>query len=251
MSTGTNQDYIQRLQTLVGTQSDGWWGGVSQDALICSGLTLNLDYGMLRRKLFRGSISQSQFAGLKRLVTALNLYNMDAINPLNAAYILATSYHETAHTMLPVSEYGRGRGRPYGTWYTNSRKQKYGYRNDKRKIYLKAAYPHLYYGRGDVQLTWLDNYIRMGKKIGHNLARNPELAKRPDISAQVLISGMLDGDFTGKKLSDYIHYGLDFEFVNARRIVNGTDKAKRIAGYAEIFLSAIRFELAINMENVA
>lgn len=241
----TNKTPIQHLQTIVGATPDGWWGGESQSALLCSGLVLNLDYDILRDKLFKGAISTTQFEGLKRLVAALNQHNMDAINPLYAAYILATSYHETAHTMMPVSEYGKGRRRPYGQWYTNSHKQTYGYRNDRKHIYLKANYPHLYYGRGDVQLTWLDNYIKMGRKIGHDLASNPELAKRPDISAQVLITGMLDGDFTGKKLSDYIHYGLDFEFQGARRVVNGRDKAALIAGYAEIFLSAIRFESAV------
>lgn len=30
------------------------------------------------------------------------------------AYILATAYHETAFTMEPIDEYGKGRGREYG-----------------------------------------------------------------------------------------------------------------------------------------
>jgi hypothetical protein len=43
--------------------------------------------------------------------------------------------------------------------------------------------------------------------------------------------GMRNGSFTGKKLSDYIS-GTTADYVNARRIINGTDRAELIAGYA-------------------
>ena len=41
------------------------------------------------------------------------------------AYILATTWHETATTMLPIAEYGKGGGRPYGTWQRNSKGELY------------------------------------------------------------------------------------------------------------------------------
>ena len=42
------------------------------------------------------------------------------------------------------------------------------------------------------------------------------------------------GTFTGKKLDDYVTLSKS-DFVSARRIINGTDRADLIAGYAEQF----------------
>jgi putative chitinase len=50
---------------------------------------------------------------------------------------------------------------------------------------------------------------------------------------------MIKGMYTGKKLSDYFDKNTD-DPVNARRIVNGTDKAKLIAKYYENFLDSIK-----------
>ena len=48
---------------------------------------------------------------------------------------------------------------------------------------------------------------------------------------------MNTGLFTTRKLSDYFSRSIDF--LNARRIVNGMDKAQLIAGYAQIFYNAL------------
>ena len=53
-----------------------------------------------------------------------------------------------------------------------------------------------------------------------------------------MIYGMREGWFTTKKLSDYIKNG-KADYVGARRIINGTDEARKIAGYAEIFEKAL------------
>ena len=68
---------------------------------------------------------------------------------------------------------------------------------------------------------------------------HPELALNPTYAAQIMIAGMREGWFTGKKLSDYIKNG-KVDYVGARRIINGTDKAQLIAGYAKQFESALR-----------
>lgn len=122
------------------------------------------------------------------------------------AYILATAYHETAHTMKPVREYGG-------------------------ENYLKAKKYYPYVGMGYVQLTWKENYEKASKKLGVDFVKDPKKLLEPRYAAPILVDGMLEGWFTGKKLSDYITLTKS-DFVNARRIVNGTDKASLIAGYA-------------------
>jgi putative chitinase len=50
---------------------------------------------------------------------------------------------------------------------------------------------------------------------------------------------MVEGWFTGKKLSDYFGGGR-YEPVGARRIINGTDKDDLIAGQCGLFVDALR-----------
>lgn len=161
--------------------------------------------------LFGTSLSQKQVDGLNVLLDATKGLPLS-----HQAYLLATAYHETARTMQPIAEYGKGKGRPYG----------------KPGVYGQAQY-----GRGYVQLTWDRNYQKADGALGLRgaLLANFDLAMRPDIAAKILVRGCLEGWFTGKKLSDY----LPGDYVGARRIVNGTDKAELIAGYARAFEAAL------------
>lgn len=94
-----------------------------------------------------------------------------------------------------------------------------------------------FYGRGYVQLTWKTNYAKFAKHLQINLVGNPDLALNPKYAAQIAAYGMKHGSFTGKKLSDYIN-GAKRDFVNARRIINGTDKAEKFAEYAKKIMAA-------------
>lgn len=190
----------------------------------------------VRAKLFSGSLNQNQVDGINALVLAGVEHGLTV---QQHAYVLATAFHETACTMQPISEYGRGQNYAYGRWQTNSAGMKYCYKNGSRDVvYTQSECPHLFYGRGFVQLTWYSNYLRAGEKLGVDLLNNPDLALQTDLSAKIMILGMKDGWFTGKNLRDYIkNSGCDY--VNARRIVNGTDKASLIAGYARVFETAL------------
>ena len=95
-----------------------------------------------------------------------------------------------------------------------------------------------YKGRGYVQLTGRDNYQYWSDRLGIDLINNPELAAEPEVAAQILVQGMKEGTFTGASLDDYINEG-GADYYNARRIVNGTDRAALIADYADNYLSAI------------
>jgi putative chitinase len=146
------------------------------------------------------------------------------------AYLLATTYHETAGTMRPLEEYGRGKGYDYGKMLDMGK-------GPGRRVACTAP-PHFYYGRGYVQLTWLSNYRAAGRKLGLDLAGNPALALQPDVAARILVRGIVEGWFTGKKLSQYFT-PLGADPVQARRTVNGLDKAELIAGYHVKFLHAL------------
>ena len=134
-----------------------------------------------------------------------------------AAYVLATAYWETGRTMLPVKE---------AYWLSE---------NWRRKNL--RYYP--WYGRGYVQLTWETNYRKAGRKLGVDMVKNKDLALDPDIAAEVLVLGSKEGWFTGKKLKDYITLRRS-NFTQARRIINGMDKASTIAGIARKYNKALR-----------
>lgn len=134
--------------------------------------------------------------------------------PVNqTAYVLATAFHETAHSMKPVREMG-------GEKYLKS----------------KPYYP--YVGMGYAQITWLKNYEKASKKLGVDFVKNPKLLLQPKYAVPILVVGMVEGWFTGKKLSDYINASKT-DFAGARRIINGTDKASLIAGYAKEYVAAL------------
>ncbi|MBD1929708.1 VCBS repeat-containing protein [Trichocoleus sp. FACHB-90] len=93
-------------------------------------------------------------------------------------------------------------------------------------------------GRGYVQITGRANYTNWSERLGVDLVGNPELAADPEIAATILVEGMRDGSFTGVGLSDYIS-GENRDFVNARQIVNGVDKAEEIAQDAERYYQVL------------
>lgn len=190
----------------------------------------------IREKL--GRLTQKQVDGINRYVRAMD--EDKGITYAQAAYILATVWHEGAGTMEPIEEFGKGKGRPYGTWYKNSKGELYSFKNGKRdSVYLYSEYPHLYYGRGDTQNTWYDNYEKLSKVFNVDFLRQPELLLTEEWSTKVTIYSMKNGLYTGKRLDDYI-YQSKKDYINARRIVNGTDRAKLIAEYAADFEYALR-----------
>lgn len=63
-------------------------------------------------------------------------------------------------------------------------------------------------------------------------------AKEPHIAARILVQGMKEGTFTGRKLSDSIN-DHSTNFNKARNVVNGTDKAGTIAAIAQRLQSAL------------
>src|SRR5262249_35850802 len=133
------------------------------------------------------------------------------------AYVLATADHETNHTFKPVTE---------AYWLPDP--------DAYLKKHHKDYYP--YYGRGYVQLTWKNNYEKYGQLLEKDLVGHPELALKPEIAVFVLVHGFRTGTFTGRKITAYINAGKT-DFRNARRCINGLDKADQIAKLAQTHLA--------------
>lgn len=174
------------------------------------------------RPMFGGSLTQKQVDGIEALLAAT------ARLPIShRAYLLATAKHETADTMQPITESG---GRKYFDKYDTGKIAKtLGNTPDADGDGYK------YRGRGYVQITGRANYAKAGDWLNLDLIGNPDVALQPTIAAAILVRGCAAGWFTGRKLSDY----LPGDYVNARRIVNGTDRAELIAIYADTFEAAL------------
>jgi hypothetical protein len=172
------------------------------------------------RDLFGGKMTAKQVSGCESLLDEWYLTNRAsaAKDDRLLAYMLATAFHETARTMQPIREYGRGKGKKYGV--------------------KDPATGHVYYGRGYVQLTWKFNYQKAKDEIGPDFVADPDLALFPAYAAKILFDGCMAGWFTGKALATYIN-AERCDYANARRVVNGTDKAQLIAGYARTFERAL------------
>ena len=158
-----------------------------------------------------------------------NRFNDTDTDRRKLAYCLATFNWETAHTMRPIDERG-------GDAYFNKR---YNPLNKVGKMLgnTNTGDGALYHGRGYVQLTGRNNYARAKKLTGIDLINEPDRAKEPELAYQIAIQGMTDGWFTGRKLANYF-VGDTADYFNARKIINGTDQADKIAdiarGYSEI-----------------
>ena len=162
-------------------------------------------YDKVRASVFGGFLEQAQVDGMERI---LNEWERRGLRDTRwLAYMLATVRHETGAKMQPVRE---GGGEAY--------------------LRKKPYYPWV--GEGLVQVTWETNARKFGA------TRPGDLMSWP-VALRALFDGMIQGMFTNKRLSDYFNASTD-DPVNARRIVNGTDKANQIAGYHRAFLDALR-----------
>lgn len=167
----------------------------------------------------------SQRAGLEALLAAAE-EDADITDLRWLAYMFATVKHECADTWRPIEEYGKGKGRKYGTAVSVTDP-------------AGKSYSNVYYGRGYVQLTWDYNYRNMGSVLKNRLLYEPSLALDADVAYRIMSHGMRNGSFTGAKLSRFIS-GDTCDYVNARKIINGLDQAQRIAGYAEKLEKVLR-----------
>lgn len=198
-------------------------------------------FDAVRGPLFSGSLTQQQVDGQNAILADWEgSYGNDDLRWL--AYALATAVHETASTMWPIEEYGKGSGMEYG-------------KKDPET-------GQTYYGRGYVQLTWRDNYQKATDKLelsgDQDLVWHASQALDPFIAGHIMFRGMIEGwfrsDSKGRQtLGRYFNDSVDDAY-GAREIING-DKTKipdwgqgksignLIAGYHDDFLAALKASL--------
>lgn len=169
--------------------------------------------------LYHGSMPSRQARPLRALLT--EGLSRGASLP-KIAYVLATAHHETTR-FLHMEEIATG--------------EAYEGRADLGNV--EPGDGPRFKGRGLVQITGRANYARMSEVVGLDLIADPDAACLPDVACTIAWHGMVTGMFTGKRLADYIAPGR-CDFVGARRIVNGTDKADLIAAYADKFLAMLK-----------
>lgn len=147
------------------------------------------------------------------------------------AYILATAYHETAHTVTPIKEtvMSHHNDKKPSDQTVISRLDN-AFKNGKMGSVKAPYWRDGWFGRGYVQITHKANYDKMGV--------TKQTALQRDEATRVLLDGMLEGKFTGHRLDKYVTLSKS-DFVGARKVVNGTDRAKDIADLARQYDAAL------------
>jgi hypothetical protein len=199
-------------------------------------------FDALRRTpgIFPGPLSQGQVAGTEGIIDAMLAVGDGRAKTL--AYALATAYHETGRKMLPVRE-GFASTDDGAIRAVASLARKRGAGSAPAKYGRPAGpYNKCYYGRGHVQLTWHENYVRSSCDAGVDLERDPDAMLDPVVSARILIRGLIDGRWNGagRGIAHYLPDEGEENLKDARRTVNGTDKWDVIGQYYTAFLAAIR-----------
>lgn len=227
------ENAVMKFQENNGLSVDGKVGNVTWAHLFDDSLNNNSEdiipsdyknfYDSIRKSLYK-KLTEKQVQNIDKILNVLS--KQSSLTIPEKAYMLATIYRECGSGMAPIPEYGKGAGKKYG-----------------KKIKMSGqayTYPDkIFYGRGYVQLTWFENYEKASKKIGVDVLNYPEKVLEPEIAAIILVDGMSEGWFTGKKLSDYFSNGKK-DYLNARRIINGMDHAQEIANNAVKFENALR-----------
>lgn len=177
-------------------------------------------FGVVRERLFDGALEQIHVDG-QNVILAVWEYGAGG-TPMTdmrwLSYMLATTYHETAYRMWPITEYGSD-------------------------SYLQGKDYWPYIGRGFVMLTWEDNYRKASAALGlideRDMVAHPDMALDSLIATRCLFRGMAEGWYTGRKLGQYFDDDTD-DPINARQIINGNDDDTLIASYYDDFLLALQ-----------
>ncbi|MFM3050186.1 hypothetical protein AB8Q38_07810 [Klebsiella quasipneumoniae] len=184
-------------------------------------------------------LSQGSKNNLRKILESINEFYPNQMeykpNLYGISYMLATARHETYY--FPTGEYFSEQPEVGGVSYFD----KYDPILAVTQVLKNRAIAngnmqqgdgYKYRGRGCVHLTWKNNYQKAKDKFGVDFVNQPELAADFKHAVPIMIWGMEEGIFTGKKLSTYMNNnGMDYE--SARQVINGSDQKVLIASYAK------------------
>lgn len=199
---------------------------------------------MINKKLFYDAY-RAKFGPIKKDATVTSLdaiidefnRNNISVRPVEKmAYMLASVRHECGPDMLPITEnLNYSARRLTEVWPsrfpTIDIAKKYA--NDPQvlgnfvyggRLGNGVLEGYKYRGRGFIQLTGYVNYKKFGEKLNVDLLQDPDLAKDVTIGAKILFTGVMEGMFTGKKISSSIN-AKKVDYAEARDVVNA-DKGR-------------------------
>lgn len=210
-------------------------------------------FDTVRSTVFKGAIDAPQVQGVDALLDACDTEGVT--DPRQIAYVLATPMVETGGTFIPIVEnlnYSvEALVAKFGNRITRAQAAQFGRspaHNANQEAIANCIYGGAwgaanlgntqsgdgwaFRGRGLCQITGRRNYTKFG------IVDAPDSAAILAVAADVMVKGMRDGIFTGRKLSDY--FGSTTDWVSARKIINGLDRAGDIANYAQQFYKGVQ-----------
>jgi putative chitinase len=201
--------------------------------------------------IFKGNFSPTQRQGIEFIMAEWDERHLIDLRWL--AYILATAFHETGRKMQPIEENLNYRAEGLRkTFKKYFRENEFAVYAGKPQMIANRVYANRlgngneasgdgwkYRGRGLPQTTGKANYMWAKELTGIDVVENPDLMKQLPISVETMFEGMLNGRYTGVKLSTYFNASVT-DWKNARRIINGNDRDVMIGSYAKAFFEALK-----------
>lgn len=213
-------------------------------------------FDSVRASLFSGSLNPTQVGMLTALDKAWTQHGDG--NVASEAYVMSTVFNELSSSLISRAEnLDYSAERAHEVWPrkfpTAAAAAPYAHNPVAlaNHVYAKidgnrdeaSGDGWMFRGRGPSQLTGRANYTKFSQLLGLDLINHPDLALDQDTGSAILVTGMVIGRFTGKKLSDYFgRPGIADDPVHARAIVNGdvAMNGPKIAVNWQKFLTALK-----------
>ncbi|MCP4227694.1 MAG: hypothetical protein GY773_30490 [Actinomycetia bacterium] len=152
----------------------------------------------------------------------LNICQREQLSIPQTAYLLATVHHESK----------------MGLWMLDHASG-WAYEGRYHLGNIESGDGPRFRGRGYIRIVGRRQYTAWEKHLRLPLTAEPDLVTKPSIAAEIAVQGMKWGRFTGERLADFVNDG-GTDYVGARRVINGNDRAGSVASKARRYEAALR-----------